>query len=83
MVRKISDDGHVYHEPPYTKLEWLKMWDSAGPPLTVGSLSMPGKASPKSRATHCKSSAFSARVSLDSNDSTSFCITHLFVTDRN
>jgi hypothetical protein len=37
MVRKVTADGFAYHEPPYTKAEWLKMWDSAGPPIAVGS----------------------------------------------
>ena len=37
--------------------------DEGSPPLMSGRLSMPGKASPRSRTTHCSTLAFSAGLS--------------------
>jgi hypothetical protein len=38
MVTKYSVNGYPFRTPPYTKEEWLEMWDSArDPPVTVGS----------------------------------------------
>src|SRR5262245_44534110 len=37
MVRKVGADGLAWHEPPYTKDEWMQMAKSIAPPVTVGS----------------------------------------------